>query len=95
MLVIVDLVILRFHCTGSLYHLKCSVGMNTVIVLLMLLLAVPLQLFLSHYINTAYSDAESVDSGPENSKGDINSVRTEAVHRYGLSVIWARYVLVL
>lgn len=72
-------------------HSRCAapLGMNTVIVLLMLLLAVPLQLFLSHYINTAYAvsfDAESVDPGAaesptENVRGDINAVRMEALHR--------------
>ncbi len=66
--------------------------MNSAVVLLVLLLAVPLQLFLSHYINTAYTHAvpNSADSaasgGAEKSlgskgKGDINSVRKEALNR--------------
>ena len=61
------------------------IGMNTAIILLVLLLAVPLQLFLSHYINTSYSGSDApADSGEaaEPIRGDINSVRIEAMNRY-------------
>lgn len=65
--------------------------MQTVLVLLALLLAVPLQLFLSHYINATYPGssvvADSAVSGEESPdptgkvvSGDINSVRMEALH---------------
>ena len=68
------------------------IGMNSVVVLLMLLLAVPLQLFLSHYINTSYATSASADSATSGealplggsvskSSGDIHSVRMEALHR--------------
>ena len=71
--------------------------MNSVVVLLMLLLAVPLQLFLSHYISTAYavttsSGADSAKAGTDGVTGDIHSFRAEAMHR---QVATKRYCFLL
>ena len=65
--------------------------MNSALVLIVLLLAVPLQLFLTHYINTSYassSSANSATAGPDSmgSEGQdagrgIDTVRMEAFHR--------------
>lgn len=68
-----------------------QVGMNSVVVLLMLLLAVPLQLFLSHYISTAYavttsSGADSAKAGTDGVTGDIHSFRAEAMHRLKVGI---------
>ena len=67
-------------------------GMNTVLVLIVLLLAVPLQLFLTHYINASYGSSTSANAaaagadnvaGKEGKEGDrgIDTVRMEAFHR--------------
>lgn len=72
----------------------CFSGMNSVLVLIVLLLAVPLQLFLSHYISSIYSTATANDAdsafpigsstselgGQESVKG-IESVRRDALDR--------------
>ena len=53
-------------------------GMNSALVLVILLLAVPLQLFLSHYINTIYTTSNAKSVGSES----IESARIEAFNRY-------------
>ena len=60
--------------------------MNSAIVLIVLLLAVPLQLFLTHYINTSYaasatSAPSDVDTDPVKEVKGIEAVRREALHR--------------
>lgn len=53
--------------------------MNSALVLLALLLAVPLQLFLTQYINNKYGGTpNTAESG---SSKDIQSVRIEALNR--------------
>ena len=63
----------------SLYF---DAGMNSALVLLALLLAVPLQLFLTHYINTKYGSGtpNTVESSSSEHK-DIQSIRLEALNR--------------
>lgn len=57
--------------------------MNSTLVLLALLLAVPLQLFLTHYINTKYGAASNnkAESSPGSGQDNIQSARIEALHR--------------
>ena len=66
--------------------------MNSALVLLILLLAVPLQLFLTHYVNTTFGEqsdqlvsassaAKLVLTGSEEG-GSIQSTRKEALIRY-------------
>lgn len=65
--------------------------MNSALVLIILLLAVPLQLLITHYLNTTYStiadadsavsDADSVGSMGRDGNGGIQTVRKEALHK--------------
>ncbi len=75
-----------------LWHgVVCPTGMNSALVLIILLLAVPLQLFLTHYINTTYPASTNANSATEGSvskdsagkdvDGSIDTVRVEAFHR--------------
>ena len=61
-------------------------GMNSALVLIILLLAVPLQLFLSHYINSIYAAGTTADSavsgkGGKEAPRTIETVRREALDR--------------
>lgn len=67
--------------------------MNSAVVMIILLLAVPLQLFLTHYINTTYASSlntDSTDSGSPsvrlkgNNVDRLQSLRTEALLRWAL-----------
>ena len=54
--------------------------MNSALVLIALLLAVPLQLFLTHYINSKY-ETTPTDDPLLADKNNIQSARVEAFHR--------------
>ena len=70
------LVMLQLHVQN---YLCSSAGMNAAVVLLALLLAVPVQLLVSHYLNQSYegSSGEGRGDAPE----DVTRVRAEAVNQ--------------
>ncbi len=70
------------YCTGILPSVCLAGRMNPTLVLVLLLLAVPLQLFFNHYLEQSYSAEESAANVGAPIDGGVNGARVNALEKY-------------